>query len=609
MITRNDVSSPRDDVARADEDRKGGRIPFRLRIGVIGHVNIRESDELRAAVRKAINLAITQNGYSAEEWPATQITLTVVSALAEGADRLVAEEVLNWPASNLICVLPVYKDDIDVYRDDFKTDESKEDFERLYNRAWRRISPPPGAISRGTTKKARQEGYLWAGQAVTRNCDVLIVLWDGRPPPPDGTGGTADTLGRLRERDTRVSDAEPPVGSGPFGAAAARMFPSLETPLVFETAGPLRIIVPTEGDHEPRVDDQPPFDAAAKIVRRQLSDELTGLDKFNRKGFCPARWRQAEEQIGKDLGSNEYRNYRRLSGIFERITPPLIRADQAAIKASRWFLAFSYLVFSCTAAATIIAALQAVVFTRILQLIIFEIVFLVAGLGIIIWERAWKNHERWTAYRFLAERLRSACFLLAAGVDPETEFNVGGTGGGLGQSMWIRRAFAEVLAQQNVERPEQEEPLETLNWLIRVHWVSGQIEYFKKRSAKLMRRHKTVLALLFAVLFVTLAAAIVHLVGIWPFHSTQTDALVMCAIGLPAVASFLANMRSMREFRRHSVRYALMANVLRWYLDQFVQESTIDHLRQLAENIDHVLTEESRGWLGAVSERGLEAPG
>jgi hypothetical protein len=610
----------------ADEGKPPGSIPFRLRIGVIGHIELTDSEELREAVRHAIKRAVEESGYRAAERRATGLTLTMVSALAEGADRIVAEEMLNCPGSKLLSVLPVYEKDIDVYRRDFADDESRAKFDRYYDRAWRHISPPHGAIPDKHTEEARKEGYLWAALAVVRNCDVLIALWDEEGTR--GTGGTADVIGRLRERDRRISDAEPTdTGLSVFGAAASLILPAMDEPLVLETAGPLRIIVPTKGDHKPWVDDDPPFRAAADVVRRRLASDLDDLDRLNRKWFSPAKWTWAEKDTAKYLGSGESRQYPRLNGIFERITPPLIRADQAAIAANRLFLALSYLLFCFTAVATIIAALEAVVFSGTWELTIVEIIFLIASFAIVILERQWKTHERWTAYRFLAERLRSACYLLAVGVKPEAEFDIGGTPGESGQHGWIRRAFAEVLAElstyEQTDADEQQEasghkgrdaqkgaePLEVLSSLIRVHWVSGQIDYFKTKSAKLMLQHNIVRNLMSVVLFVTIVAGIVHSLRIWPLSSTPTEALVMCAIGLPAVAGVLVNIRSLREFSRHSNRYANMANVLRWYLDQFVQESSAKHLRHLAVNVDHVLTAESRGWLGAVSERGIEIHG
>jgi hypothetical protein len=598
-----------DQSVTAGEEQRG-RIPFRLRIGVTGHRNLPDSDELRKAINDAIDLAIAESGHSAAATPNTPVTLTVVSALAEGADRMVARAVLDRPGSKLISVLPVCKNDIDVYLSDFADDESRAEFHRYHDHAWRRISPPRGAIPEGTGKEAREAGYLWASLATVRNCDVLIALWDGEAAR--GTGGTADVIGRLRKRDERISDAEPSeAAAGVFGTAAALIL-SMDTPLVLDTAGPLRIIIPTKGDPTPRVDDAPPFNVAGDVIRKRIASDLGNLDRLNGIKFRPGKWSRAQNETRKYLAPDEYRQYPRLHGIFERITPPLIRADQAAIAANRLFLTLSYLLFCCTAAATIIAAFEAVVFPGTWGLTIGEIVFLAASLFIVFAERRWKTHERWTAYRFLTERLRSACYLLAAGATPGTEFETRDTPAEPGQHGWIQRAFTEILAEQGAGKqedgagPEGTEPLEILNSLIRVYWVSGQIDYFKSKSDRLMRQHNIVRSLLSAVLFITIAAAIVHSLHIWPLESNPTEALVMCAIGLPAVAAVLANIRSLREFSRHSTRFANMAKVLHWYLDQFVAESSVDHLRDLALSVYDVLTAESRGWLGAVSGRGIE---
>jgi hypothetical protein len=619
-----------------------GRIPFRLRIGVIGHIDVPDDEALREAISKAIELAIEQIKDAAfgrnpgSKRDATDFRLTLVSALAGDADRIVADVVFQRPDSQLITVLPVYQEDKDVYLGGGKGENSsRDDFRGWYDKAWRHISPPPGAVPRGElgyAEEDRNQGDLWAAMAVVRNCDVLIALWDREgshgPEDPEGPGGV---IARLRERDRRISDAEPSTETGlnVFGAAASLILPAMDEPLVLETAGPLRIIVPTKGDRkEPVVDDGSPFTVAADVVRKRLGNDLYDLYRFNHKNFRPAKWRSAEDDTAKYLASPEHRRYSRLNGVFGRLTPPLIRADQAAIAANRLFLTLSALLYGCTAAATIIAALEAVVLPWMWWLTIVEIALLVASLAIVFLEKRWKTHERWTAYRFLAERLRSTCYLLAAGVKPETEFSTAENPGESGQHGWIRRAFAEVLAELNTrERRDAdvrqqasghddgegqqltEPPLDVINSLIRVYWVAGQIDYFKKKSAKLRLQHEVVRTLMSAVLFVTIAAGIVHSLRIWPLSSTPTETLEMCAIGLPAIAGFLVNVRSLREFSRHATRYASMANVLNWYLDQFVQESSAKQLRRLAVNIDRVLTAESRGWLGAVAEHGIEIHG
>ena len=75
-----------------------GRIPFTFRIGVTGHRDLADPDALRAAIRKALRGLIELLPVA----PGAGLTPVVVSALAEGADRLVAEEVLAAGADRLV---------------------------------------------------------------------------------------------------------------------------------------------------------------------------------------------------------------------------------------------------------------------------------------------------------------------------------------------------------------------------------------------------------------------------------------------------------------------------------------------------------------------------
>lgn len=62
----------------------------------------------------------------------TPLLLGVLSPLAEGADRLVAREVLKVPGAVMEVILPLEKTD---YMRDFETDESKAEFEALLSQA------------------------------------------------------------------------------------------------------------------------------------------------------------------------------------------------------------------------------------------------------------------------------------------------------------------------------------------------------------------------------------------------------------------------------------------------------------------------------------------
>jgi hypothetical protein len=83
----------------------------------------------------------------------------------------------------------------------------------------------------------------------------------------------------------------------------------------------------------------------------------------------------------------------------------------------------------------------------------------------------------------------------------------------------------------------------------------------------------------------------------------------MCAVGLPAAAGALNNVRSLREFSRHAFRYSRMAAIMRSYLRKFGEESSIEDLGQLAEKAGGLLTAETRGWLIEVSGHNLEIDG
>jgi hypothetical protein len=98
--------------------------------------------------------------------------------LAEGADRLVAEEATKVSA-NLYAPLPFAQVD---YEKDFP--HSLQEFRNLAAQA--DVLELDGA--RGNLESP--ESYLEVGRFVVRNCDVLIAIWDGERA--NGRGGTAD---------------------------------------------------------------------------------------------------------------------------------------------------------------------------------------------------------------------------------------------------------------------------------------------------------------------------------------------------------------------------------------------------------------------------------
>ena len=151
--------------------------PPSVRVGVTGHRFLAEVDKLRAAVAEALDRI-------EEAFPGRK--LTIVSPLAEGADRLVAEAGLARDA-DLIVALPLPRDDC---MTDFETDESKAAFLDLLAQAEEVRELPE--------TEERNDAYAQVGEWVLDHSDAIIAIWDGRSA--QGAGGTAHIARRALDR-------------------------------------------------------------------------------------------------------------------------------------------------------------------------------------------------------------------------------------------------------------------------------------------------------------------------------------------------------------------------------------------------------------------------
>ena len=166
-----------------DKTEKANRVV----IGVTGHRNLGPDAVFVEVVRSVIEDIRVRASCPNGKPPA----LVVLSALAEGADRLVTREVLKVPGSSLEVVLPMERDD---YAEDFKASQSKAEYEELLARAVH--------VKQFPAKDTRVEAYEQVGQYIVDHCDVLIALWDGRPAA--GRGGTGEIVQYAREKKRPV---------------------------------------------------------------------------------------------------------------------------------------------------------------------------------------------------------------------------------------------------------------------------------------------------------------------------------------------------------------------------------------------------------------------
>lgn len=152
------------------------------RIGVSGHRYYLNPEDVSAMTAGVIDRIAAED-----------VAPTVVSNLAEGADRLVAELVLALPGASLDVVLPL---PAEAYVRDFETEVSRRRFTDLLDRASSVV------VVEQIPGEAREIAYERAGRAIVDTSDVLVALWDGEPAR--GRGGTAEIVRYALDHDVLV---------------------------------------------------------------------------------------------------------------------------------------------------------------------------------------------------------------------------------------------------------------------------------------------------------------------------------------------------------------------------------------------------------------------
>ena len=168
--------------------------PLALYVGVTGHRDI--PAQHAPALERAVSGVLSE---IQAQYP--HCTLTVLSPLADGADRLCARAAVE-AGLRLVVPMPMAADE---YKKDFD-DESNREFDELCGRADRTFAVPAPQ----NESAARGEYYRGVGKYVAEHSHILIALWDGRETLfPEG-GGTFETIKFARERDRTVCVIDTP---------------------------------------------------------------------------------------------------------------------------------------------------------------------------------------------------------------------------------------------------------------------------------------------------------------------------------------------------------------------------------------------------------------
>ncbi len=155
-----------------------------LTVGVTGHRDLlaAEVPEIEIRVRQFLQDL-------GKRFP--DLKLQLLTPLAEGGDQLVAR-VAAQLGIEIIAVLPLTRAE---YEKDFETAAELDRFRALLQQASQVIELPlvHGELDDGVFSKVeRDRQYAQAGVFISNHCQILLALWDGKPPV--AVGGTADVV-------------------------------------------------------------------------------------------------------------------------------------------------------------------------------------------------------------------------------------------------------------------------------------------------------------------------------------------------------------------------------------------------------------------------------
>jgi conflict system pore-forming effector with SLATT domain len=549
--------------------------PITIRIGVTGHRELRDPSLMRRSVRWVLadldrRLAETPHRYCA------------VSALAEGADRLVAECVLEWKGHRksvllppeLEIVLPMPEEQYVETFDREKRAESIAAFESFLGLAT--------AVRELPLVPDRHDAYSNAGKYVVEHCHVLIAIWNGKNAR--GKGGTAEIVEFAKSTDCSI-----------FWINSA--------------SGKVK-----------------PIRSRGGLVR-----DVDFLHEYNRE---PVSSRQVNKDVQRRLASLKTEaqdaglNPAVLDPLADGILPHFVKATSLAGRYQHlYFIRSVEIPYILSALAVLTAALGAIVVrpeSHWLGIPALRIVFGVEALWILLvlwmgWPAKRRSRQRkWIDYRYLAERLRASIFLYVAGLSEETSAAPPDQRLTWLSDQWVTIALRELwnpLHSSETSRehaqPERD-PDGAARFLLRA-WIAHQQKYYHQTGAKNHKIHGRIELWLAGLILATLVAAILHV--ILSHENPFAPLLSIFAVSLPAIASSLAGISVFRNFYGNAERYESMSRHLEEIGKRMGRgepptapkpEPHLSTLQQFVREAEAAMAREHQGWRAVI---GVHLPG
>lgn len=540
------------------------RLPYALRVGVTGHRDLKQADEVERAVRRLLSdIAGTLSE------PSVPLSWTIISPLARGADRLVARLVLEECKGRLEVITPRAVED---YRSDFASSRDREEFDGLYAQAAsRRAAPGVRNTEREPdADREREAEYRRAGELVVDTSEILIAIWDGHRRR--GEGGT-EAIVRYAVETERVVvlwiDADQPQ------AAPRRIRALSDVTLEADPVVTSEPIPEKAGDLSRGYVEQVAY-CTSEVVDR----ETYGTALQNRKTFL------ADHAGAAGLAMDAW-------APLDPIVEEYVRADRLAMYYRKRHTAVSDGILRLAAAGVTVAVAQMLFFEPYPEIILAEVLAMLAVLGLWLSSQSAAWHLKWLHARFLAERLRAAYFTILTGTPTSDEaVNDEPLRFYRGPQHWLTRVV------DSVTPPAARMPVpsfESLKTFLTTAWIEEQRGFHRENADRNGRIAKGRHVLGICFFATTLLMAILHFLHVG--HDSMAGHIIsFLALVLPVWGATLHALTSQQERERIAERSARMDRELGQIRLDMLRARTPDELRISAEEAAMLMKVETREW-------------
>jgi len=529
--------------------------------------------------------------------------LTMVSPLAEGADRLAAEAALKNNYA-LHAMLPFPRD---IYADDFAGD-ALADYNRLLDHAESVCELPARRLH-------DPRGYVLVGEATVAQCDILIAVWDGEESR--GRGGTADVIDHAVRRGVPVIHV---LSTAPATQTVLWSgFDVMEPDFITHEEAPKRALDETVIDFVIRRLIAPPTESPELGIFLAETEQLTrwrpewslmlasvGVQQLKKSSFRAAPY----EEIARLDWATYRKGVEEACGPFaqmERLERAFAWADGLAQHYANIFRSGVVLNFAGAALAVLLSLMAGLMPQQKIILLLAELLVIAAVIANTAYGTRRQWHRRWLDYRFLAEQLRPLRSLRLLGAGSIS------TRGGTGSTRWTDW-YAQAIWRTLGAPPTFGHPdaLSALAEHVAAHELAGQVSYNRSsahRMHKLDHRLHNLGLALFAVTILVGVGTLIGLLFAYEKVGPFAPLLGTLSAALPTLGAGIFGIRGAGDFAGTAGRSAETARRLE-HVVGILRRDDIDQgiAARAAEQAAAIMLADLGEWRSTYTHRKLAIP-